>query len=122
METRDEEDVLCQGLSDIKLKGKMVFLYIISHGELLPFVIHNPDIFKKLEDVSMPTFSTNKIFPDIKGNENLLNAANNIPFKPTLFPFYISDSKLTTAAHTMHMIALESGCVSLLNLDTGKVK
>ena len=117
METRDEEDVLCQGLSDIKLKGKMVFLYIISHGELLPLVIHNHAMLKKLERVSMQTFSTNKIFPDIKGNENLLKAVNKHPFKPTLFPFYISDSKLNHA-HTMHMIALESGCVSLLNLDT----
>jgi hypothetical protein len=118
METQDEEDVLCQGLSDIKLKGKMVFLYIISHGELLPLVIYNHAMLKNLERVSSPTISTNKIFPDIKGNPNLLNAANERRFKSTLFPFYLSDSKLKTATHTMNLIALESGCVSLINLDT----
>ena len=124
METQDEEDMLCQGLSDIKLKGKMVFLYIISHGQLLPVPQGGTYNYEMAEyrrtmiagqspDIPLIT----DIFPVIKGNENLLNAINKRPFNPTLFPFYISDSKLTTATHKMNLFALESGCINIINFN-----
>jgi hypothetical protein len=124
MEIQDEEDILCQGLSDMKVKGKMVFIYIISHGGLLPIPQGGQSDYTAAKNMCAMVYGNSQdnplntnIFPDIKNNQNLLHAASNDRFNPMIFPFYLSDSKLRTTTHNMNLLALESGCINLINLD-----
>ena len=127
IETHDEEDMLCQGLSDMKVKGKIVFLYIISHGLLLPIpqggrsdYIAAKNMCEMVASQSQDEPLITDIFPVINNNQNLLDAANGMSFNPLIFPFYLSDSKLKKKiihTHTMNLLALQSGCINLMNFN-----